>query len=183
MKRGLTLIEVLVAAILGCLLFGVVSMVINRTNVTFTKTTDLIKAQVLLESIIQHLRSDVRSMTGNVETLPDGIRFRIRRRGRPGTITYRFDADAKAVVREVTGMAGADRRQDFQSCGNIDLATFQAGEMDRPGVEDLFDHIDLVLHIQVQERPNMPPSRISLIGQVFSKCVQFPNPFRGGNQP
>ena len=179
MKRGVTLIEILVAAFLGCLLFGVVIMIISRTNVTFNKTTDMIKAQVLLETIVQHLRSDTRAMTSGVETLENGIRFTARRGGRDTTITYQFDPQTKSVSRE-EAREGGTRRQTFQSKGKIELAAFRPGQMEIPGVTDLFDHINIILHIKVQEKPNMPPTRISLLGQVLSRCVQFPNPYRLG---
>lgn len=158
---------------------GVVILLMSRTNITFTKTTDMINAQVLLESIVERLRSDARCMTSVVEQNPDSIRFKIRRGGRETTIGYHFDATTRALIREEFGPDGSlIGRRDFQSQGRISLLHFQFGRMERPGVRDAVDHIDLVLHVSISERPDTPATNLSIICQVFSTCVQFPNPFR-----
>lgn len=179
MNRGVTLIEVLVAAFLGSILMGVVMLILSRTGSTFTKTSDMINAQVLLENIVEHLRSDARAMTSLVEETPDRITFKTVRGGREGAVTYRFLAGEQKITREyVPSAGGAGQQQDFQSQGRIMLAEFHPGLVERPGVTDAVDHIDLVLHIKTQEMANMPPTHISIICQAFSKCVQLPNPFQ-----
>ncbi|HNV72222.1 MAG TPA: hypothetical protein PKO06_21115, partial [Candidatus Ozemobacteraceae bacterium] len=145
----------------------------------FTKTTDMINAQVLLESIVERLRSDARCMITKIEQNESGIRFKTRRAGRETTIVYRHDPTRKAIVREEFGPDGTQVSQrDFQSQGRISLLHFQFGRMERPGVRDAVDHIDLVLHISISERPDTPATNLSIICQVFSTCVQLPNPYR-----
>lgn len=178
-RRGVSLTEVLIAAFLGVMLMGLVILLMSRTGTTFTKTNDMINAQVLLESIVERLRSDARSMISIVEKTETGIRFRTRRGGKESLISYRHDPVVRSIVREEVSAAGAPvSTKDFQSQGKVSLLHFQFGKMERPGVQEAVDHIDLVLHISINERPDAPATNLSIICQVFSTCIQLPNPFR-----
>ena len=177
--NGITLTEVMVASVLGALLFGVVSMVLSRTNLTFMKTTDMVNAQVLLESILERFRSDARSMSRLEMISEDAVKFRTTKGGKSLDVTWRFSPENRELSREEFGMTGkSERFQDFQSKGKIRRAQFQPGKMEIPGTFEIHDHIDLILDIVFQEKPEAPPTKLSIVSQMFSKCVQLPNPYR-----
>ena len=61
-KKGVTVIEVVIAATLSCVILGVGMAMMRRSNIQFKKSNDLISIQRLMDNIIERIRTDVRSL-------------------------------------------------------------------------------------------------------------------------
>ena len=61
-KKGVTVIEVVIAATLSCIILGVGMAMMKRSNTQFKKSNDLISIQRLMDNILERIRSDVRSL-------------------------------------------------------------------------------------------------------------------------
>ena len=61
-KKGVTVVEIVIAATLSCVILGVGMAMMRRSNTQFKKSNDLISIQRLMDNIIERIRTDVRSL-------------------------------------------------------------------------------------------------------------------------
>ena len=61
-KKGITMMEVIIAATLSCIIMGIGMAMMSRSNTQFKKSNDLISIQRLMDNIIERIRTDVRSL-------------------------------------------------------------------------------------------------------------------------
>ena len=62
LNKGVTMMEIVIVATLSCIIMGVGMAMMNRSNIQFKKSNDLISIQRLMDNIIERIRSDVRSL-------------------------------------------------------------------------------------------------------------------------
>ncbi len=186
-RRGLSVIEIMVVVALASLVLLGGSVLMSRTSRGYKKGTDMINTQVLLDSIVERLRTDIRSLVYIDQPKPHRLEFIANLRGEPRKILYEYDEAKKTLTRTETGVAGAvpsgggtpvntDNKTDFRGAGQVMALVFDA--VVDPPMSKNFHHLDLAVQLMSDEKGTGPGSRLSIMCHFYSKCLESPNPYR-----
>ncbi len=173
-KFGVTLLEVLVVAALSTFILWGATMMMNWTNRSYKRTTDIVNNQLTLEMIVESLRIDVSRLR---EVLPEEgeaqFSFRAKRKGWDIRVEYSFDPETRTLVRKERIGTGNPNVKDFRSAGKIESLTFRTARA--PDGE--FDHVDVSLQVRSDEKGEGRPGRVAFFCRFFSKCTRGFSPF------
>lgn len=165
----MTLVEIGIVVVLSAMVLLGATVLSNRTTVHFRKGSELLDTQVLLESIVERLRSDVRSLAAVRECSGQRFVMATVQDGIPAEVAWEYDAARLCLLRrDASGAA------DLHSTGKIDGVLFVA----QPATGD-FRYLKLYLQLHAQELGSKTPSRLSLVGEFHSRCLRPRNPFGG----
>ncbi|HNV70765.1 MAG TPA: prepilin-type N-terminal cleavage/methylation domain-containing protein [Candidatus Ozemobacteraceae bacterium] len=175
-RRALTLVEVLVVAVLGAIAMGGGMLLWSRTSQTVVKGDDMMDLQLILRSVQEQLRSDVRTMTALSSCAKHQVTFTSRLKGTDVTITWTYQPAAKRLVRRVEG----ESERDFQAAGFVALAEFSplvpqvTGSSSAPSAgASPAEGIRLALELQSGKDPRTA-SRLAVVSQFTSRSIAPP---------
>ncbi len=171
--RGVTLVEIVFVFFLGSmvLLFG--SQLSSRTSLHVRKGTEMLNVQAFLDQVVERLRSDVRSLTRLITCNDHELTFVTTKKGRNEVLSYRYDKQAKSLVRRAAdgaekAFAGADQIETllFKPVPNTGAVRF----------------VHLLIRIRSKEPgEGTKGTRLSFVSQFFPQCLPRENPFRKGS--
>lgn len=182
--RGLSVIEIMVVIALSSLIMLGGSVLLSRTSRGYKKGTDMINTQVLLDSIVERLRTDIRSLVLLEEAKPHRLKFVANLRGEPRRIVYEYQPDTRTLTRSERGAGGptaanslnSDSDTNFRGVGLVMALGFVA-VMD-PQDASRFHHLDLAIQLLSNEPGHGPGSSLSIMCHFYSKCLEAYNPYR-----
>lgn len=193
-KKAVTLIELMIVAALSCFIMGVGMAMMNRSNIQFKKSNDMVSIQRLMDNIVERIRSDVRSLKRVISYDKSRIEFVIYKvpsnsdeddnnTAYEETITYHFDSEEKTLYRKV---GGSDGESDFHGAKQILSLVFSPSF--KNGLEDdnsesatedelknkEFSHLDVAIQIAANEYSGKKKdtSTLSIACQFYSTCVE-----------
>jgi prepilin-type N-terminal cleavage/methylation domain-containing protein len=162
-RFGVTLVEVLVVLILAGVVIGGASLLMSRTGRTVQKGGEMLNMQLLLKSIVERLRSDIRTLV-EIETCSDGhLEFTAVQGGKPARIAYRYDDVAKTLTRTDSLKPGAATQ--FHGAKNVAGIHFRA----MPSNVDV-QVVQVTLELLSEEKKGLPPTKLSLVCQFATLC-------------
>ena len=173
-RRAMTLFEVMVVVSLSSVVLLAASKIMTGTTRSFKKGSELLTTQLLLESITERLRSDVRAMifeptqkdAANQDVSEKKCSLTVySSKGTEGKkIVYEFDSEKKSLTRKDEE---ENKRTDFQADGKIRNLVFQwnAGSGNLPG------YLTLVIEIVSKEPGEGRETKLPFVCNFFPKCV------------
>ncbi|MBP7632642.1 type II secretion system protein [Candidatus Ozemobacteraceae bacterium] len=176
MRRGMTLMEIVIVTALALILFGSGMQLFIGSSRHVQEGTELLDAQAQLDRIERYLRHDIRALRRLRSWTPETLEFVVIRDGGEQVVRYSFDVSRKALVRETTDIAGR-KEHPLGDPGWVEACRF-AVVMDG----DAFDRADLLLQINTDRLGKAGASRLTVASQFTSRCRESYRPWRqGGN--
>lgn len=187
----MSVIEIMVVVALGSMVLLGGSVLMSRTHRSYKKGTDMINTQALLDSIVERLRTDVRSLVMMETAKSQSVVFIANLRGQPRRIRYEYDGKTQTLTRReeayaVPGTAAPvadpgepppqDSTTNFRGAGQVAALAFKSVPGKTGG--DDFHHLDLAMQLISDERGRGPGSRLSILCHFYSRCLEAPNPYR-----
>ncbi|MBI3037817.1 prepilin-type N-terminal cleavage/methylation domain-containing protein [bacterium] len=163
--NGMSVIEILVVLTLSSVILLGATTIMGRTTRTFKKGSDMLNTQVLLNSIVEQLRSDIRSLQELHECKPGSLKFTIVRGGAKLPVSYLFSN--QTLIRTEEG-----KEKDFHGAGQVESLVFSQ----RLSRENTFQSLDVAMQLKSDEKGEGKSSQLSIFCQFFSKCLENPNP-------
>jgi len=173
-RQGFSIVEIMIVAALGSVILLGGSFMMSRTHRTFKKGSDMLNTQVLMDSIVERLRSDVRSLVQVKECKPDKFVFVVAR-DTTGVITeeevsYTYEATSKTLLR-------ADKtnpRFDFHGVKQVE--SFMFHRVDDPRT-NRFKCVNVAIQLKSDEKGEGRASSLSIVCQFYSRCLEPNIPF------
>ncbi|HEY9069697.1 MAG TPA: hypothetical protein VIV61_05535 [Candidatus Ozemobacteraceae bacterium] len=161
-SRGMSVIEILIVATLASLVLLAGTLIMSRTTRSFKKGTDMLNTQVLMDAIVERLRSDVRSLK-SISSLSDtALAFISLEGGTETAIRYEYDPDTKTLTRQ-----RGTEKTDFHGARQVESFLFQA----LPSAGD-FQYLNVAMQLKSDMKGEGAGSRLSIVCQFHSKCVE-----------
>jgi hypothetical protein len=169
---GVTLFEIMVVVSLSSMVLLGASKIMTRTTRTFKKGSDILNTQLILDSIIERIRSDIRSMAELGACEPEKLVCKIPAKGAGATlkdVEYLFDRSSRTLTREDKGES---RKTNFQAVGKIKNLHFQwlKNEFSDPDKPDS-GYLSLVIELESDERGEGRETTIPFICHFSPKCL------------
>jgi hypothetical protein len=170
LRRGLSVVEIMVVAALASVILMGASVMMGRTTRQFKKGTDMMNTQVLMDNIVERLRSDIRSLKGLVLDRCDETTFTFLSisKDRELEISYRYDPQSKTLFRTEDGA----KQFDFHGARQIESFFFYP----YPSKEE-FQYLNVAMQLTSDVPGEGTGSRLSLISQFHSTCLEPRTPF------
>jgi len=188
--RGVSLVEIMVVSVISAFVLLAAHKVMSRTTATVKKGSDMLNTQLLLELIVEKMRSDIRSLVkvGKVDNkevefdkVMNKFSFETRKRKTEGgtvkeinlEITYEFDSKTKTLFRKAKSIgpnpdSSEDKETDFRAPGKIANASFV-------WVKPKDKHIpflSIALQVISDEPGEGKGSQLSFVSNFFPKCIE-----------
>jgi hypothetical protein len=169
-RRGLSVVEIMVVAALASVILMGASVMMGRTTRQFKKGTDMMNTQVLMDNIVERLRSDIRSLKGLVLDRCDETTFTFLSisKDRELEISYRYDPQSKTLFRTEDGA----KQFDFHGARQIESFFFYPYPS-----KDEFQYLNVAMQLTSDVPGEGTGSRLSLISQFHSTCLEPRTPF------
>ena len=171
-KKGVTMMEIVIVAALSSIIMTVAFALMNRSNRQFKKGNDMISIQRLMDSIVERIRSDVRSLKRVKEYAANSFSFVVIKDGEEVTINYKFSDEDKTLYRsEETKLEGV-RESDFHGANQVVSLYFEPNFSDDE--KTVFNHLNVGLQIASNEYSSKEKdaSTLSIACQFYSTCVE-----------
>ncbi len=165
MRKGVTVFEMVIVIALANLVLWTTALLMQRTRTTFQKTTDVLNAEVLQESIVGKLRSDIRRLTRIKECKNHLLVFTAHQKDREIEIRYEYDEIKRSLIRTDSSRAGL--KFDFHGANQIQTFLFQP----KPCLAS-FTCLNVAMQIIAQEKKGIPPTTLAFVGQFFAPCKE-----------
>ncbi|MFZ2956609.1 MAG: hypothetical protein WA705_06940 [Candidatus Ozemobacteraceae bacterium] len=173
-RKGLSVVEIMVVACLGSVILLAGSLMMSRTTRTFKKGTDMINTQVLMDTIVERLRTDVRMLTRVVECKPDKFVFLVNRDDtgaiKEEQITYTYNSSTKTLVKS----DASNVYFDFHGPKQVETFLFH------PILDETtkqFSCVNVAMQLKSDEHGEGQASSLSIVCQFYSKCLGPNIPF------
>lgn len=171
--------EIVVVSALSSIILGVGMVMMNRSNVQFKKSNDMVSIQRLMDTIVERLRSDIRCLKTVEEFNKNEIEFVVLRNGELAKIKYRFNPEENTLYRSENS-SGGDLSSDFHGSKQIldmDFDTFfKDGKHEEfgNGSGREFSHLNVAIQIVANEYSDSKnqASTLSIACQFYSTCVE-----------
>lgn len=171
MRRGMTLMEIVIVTALVLVVFGSGMKLFTGSTRHVQEGTELLDAQAQLDRVERFLRHDIRSLRRLRSWTPATLEFVILTEGREQVIRYTFDAAHKALVRETTDASGR-KEHPLGDPGWVEVCRFSVVTDG-----DLFERVDMLLQINTDRFGKAGASRITVASQFTSRCRESYRPW------
>ncbi len=161
-KRGMSVIETLIVATLASLVLLAGTLIMSRTTRSFKKGTDMLNTQVLMDTIVERLRSDVRSLKSLTTVSDTSFSFIALDGSAEKQISYEYDAPSKTLTRTADG-----KKSDFHGAKQVESFLFQP----LPSGDD-FQYLNVAMQLKSDAVGEGAGSQLSLVCQFHSKCLE-----------
>jgi type II secretory pathway pseudopilin PulG len=163
--RGVTLVEIVVVAAIASMVLTGAMLLMSRTTRHFKKGTDMLNIQRLMDSIVERIRTDVRSLKKIVpnECRDDKFSFFAIRDGDARKIEYTYDATTQTLFRK-------DERGQSNFHGSRQVKSF----LFKPELDDAgnFKFLNVAMQLISDEMGEGGASTLSIACQFYSTCVE-----------
>lgn len=174
-SKGVTLVEIMVVTVLSAAVLLSAMQIMNRTTFTFKKGSDMLNNQLLLEAILERIRSDVRVLRAVKKCDKTSFSFQVPskkdpKKGSLKTITYSYDAQKMLLVREDPEEG---KKTDFHAEKKIVNLSFEWVKFEKADeVTQVPGSLCLVLQLQSDEPGEGKSSFLPFVCQFPSKCQE-----------
>lgn len=158
----MSIIETLIVATLASLILLAGTLIMSRTTRSFKKGTDMLNTQVLMDTIVERLRSDVRSLKSLSSMTDTSFSFIALDGSNETAVSYAYDAASKTLTR----IKGTEKT-DFHGAKQIESFLFQA----LPSNAD-FQYLNVAMQLKSDMQGEGAGSRLSIVCQFHSKCLE-----------
>ena len=178
---GVTLLEIMIAFALSVMLIGGVVALLSRTRHTYARGSALMNTQLLLESIVERLREDVRCLVRFDLAEPQRISFvAVLPEGRQRVTYEAVENTLRRTVgpadgRDSSGAGGSTT--DFHSRGRIRSVAFRRQDRTLPGGGTEFDRLDLSMRLKADEAGAENVPAMTILCHFRSECCARQNPY------
>ncbi|MBU1106009.1 MAG: prepilin-type N-terminal cleavage/methylation domain-containing protein [Candidatus Riflebacteria bacterium] len=164
-RRGVTLVEIVIVAAISSMVLTSAVMIMNRTTRHFKKGTDMLNIQRLMDSIVERVRTDVRSLK---RIIPEkcnetSFTFFAIRDGEEKEIGYTYDAETHTLFRK-----DENRQSNFHGSRQVKSFLFKP-ELDDAGN---FKFLNVAMQLISDEKGSGKASTLSIACQFYSTCVE-----------
>jgi|GEM_PF-885466 len=188
-RRGMSIIEIMVVVALSTTILMVGTLLMNRTTKTFQKGTDMLNTQVLMDGIIENLRSDIRSLRelAPKECNESMFSFYYFDKGVKLKIVYEYDHDEKTLRRTKQRLVNGDAskietsKTDFHGPKQVESFIFlrepekvKSLMSTQAKAKEDFQYITVAMRVKTDEKTGYPASSLAIVCQFSSKCVDLP---------
>jgi len=161
-RRGMSIIETLIVATLASLVLLAGTLIMSRTTRSFKKGTDMLNTQVLMDAIVERLRSDVRSLKFVSSVTDTSFSFIALDGGTETVVSYEYAPESHTLTRT----KGVEKT-DFHGAKQVESFLFQA----LPSSAD-FQYLNIAMQLKSDMKGEGAGSRLSIVCQFHSKCVE-----------
>ncbi|MBF0543612.1 MAG: hypothetical protein HQM08_04225 [Candidatus Riflebacteria bacterium] len=167
---GMSVVEIMVVAALTSLILLIGSIMMSRTTRTFKKGTDMLNTQVLMDGIVERLRTDIRCLIRIIDCTDSVFEFVISTEMGEQNVKYSWDKDRKTLFRNDSNSTNFD----FHGTGQVKAFLFQP----IPNKNE-FQYLNVAMQLTSDEKTGSEKmeSRLSIICQFSSRCLESINPF------
>ncbi|OGK12034.1 MAG: hypothetical protein A2W80_14585 [Candidatus Riflebacteria bacterium GWC2_50_8] len=164
-RYGVTLVEIVIIAAISSMVLTMAMLVMTRTTRHFKKGTDMVNIQRLMDSIVERIRTDVRSLKRIVpqECNDTSFSFFAIRDGEEKKIRYTYDADTQTLFRN-----DENRQSNFHGSRQVQSFLFKP-ELDSAGN---FKFLNVAMQLISDEKGEGAASTLSIACQFYSTCVE-----------
>ncbi len=164
-RYGVTLVEIVIVAAISSMVLTSAMLIMNRTTRHFKKGTDMLNIQRLMDSIVERIRTDVRSLKYIVpaDCKDDKFSFYAIRDGKEKKVEYTYDVSTQTLFRK-----DEDRQSDFHGSRQVKSFLFKP-ELDETG---RFKFLNVVMQLISDEKGEGKASTLSIACQFYSTCVE-----------
>jgi hypothetical protein len=169
-RTGMTLMEIMIVAVLGAFILLGVHKIMSRTTATVKKGSEMLNTQLLMELIVERIRSDVRSLTQvkdgtEANKVLDTFTFDVLEKGEKRTVTYRYDAKEKTLFRDFPGKDP----NNFRAGGKVSNLSFV---WVKPANITETPFLSLSIQIKSDEVGEGVPAQLSFVCNIFPRCME-----------
>ncbi len=164
-RYGVTMVEIVIVAAISSLVLTSAMLIMNRTTRHFKKGTDMLNIQRLMDSIVERIRTDVRSLKNIVpeECRDDRFTFYAIRDGEAKKIEYTYDASTQTLFRR-----DEKGQSNFHGSRQVKSFLFKP-ELDSAGK---FRFLNVAMQLISDEKGEGTASTLSIASQFYSTCVE-----------
>jgi hypothetical protein len=164
-RKAVTLVEIVIVAAVSSMVLTSAMLIMNRTTRHFKKGTDMLNIQRLMDSIVERLRTDVRSLKKIVpgECRDDRFSFYAIRDGEAKKIEYTYDATTQTLFRK-----DEKGQSNFHGSRQVKSFLFKP-ELDSAGK---FKFLNVAMQLISDEKGEGKASTLSIASQFYSTCVE-----------
>lgn len=182
LRHGLSIVEIMIVAALASMILMGATVMMGRTTRQFKRGTDMLNTQVLMDSIVERLRTDVRSLRAVITCKEHEFTFVMIKDGAEVQVSYTFEPPANygantssAKSKDAAGTLFREeggKKTSFHGANQVAAFTFQA----YPNEAD-FRHLNAAMQIISDERGEGKQTRLSIVCQFYSTCLEGYSPF------
>ncbi|EKD83961.1 MAG: hypothetical protein ACD_39C00336G0003 [uncultured bacterium] len=164
-RFGVTLVEIVIIAAISSMVLTMAMLVMNRTTRHFKKGTDMVNIQRLMDSIVERIRTDVRSLKRTIpeECSDTSFSFFAIRDGAEKKIRYTYDAGTQTLFRN-----DENRQSNFHGSKQVKSFLFKP----EPDTAGNFKFLNVAMQLISDEKGDGKASTLSIACQFYSTCVE-----------
>lgn len=164
-KSGVSMVEIIIVVAVSSLVLTMAMLIMNRTTRHFKKGTDMLNVQRLMDSIVERIRTDVRSLKRIVPTEcnESSFSFFAIRDGEEKKVRYNYDKETQTLFRNEEGL-----QSNFHGSRQVKSFIFKP-EIDAAG---RFGFLNVVMQLVSDEKGGGKASTLSIACQFYSTCVE-----------
>ncbi|MBF0408467.1 MAG: hypothetical protein HQM10_14040 [Candidatus Riflebacteria bacterium] len=169
-KNGVSVVEIMIVAALSSMILLAATLIMGRSTRTFKKGTDMLNTQVLMDGIVDKLRSDVRSLVRLVECTDNSVEFIMITENGEETVKYVWEKDKQTLFRTDSKFPNFN----FHGAGQVKSFLFQPVPDKKS-----FHYLNVAMQLRSDEKgaKDIKESRLSIVCQFSSKCLESDNPY------
>lgn len=171
-SKGVTLFEIIVVAVISSMVMGMAMLIMNRTTRHFQRGTDMLNNQRLMDSIVENIRTDVRSLKKVIpnECNESSFSFIAIGDGDERKIRYRYDSVSKTLFRSDDSKT---RKSNFHGSKQVESLSFITNPtLDKLKKGEPFKYLNVIMRLKSDTKKNRKASTLSIICQFNSTCVE-----------
>ncbi len=173
--KGMSVVEIMVVVALSSLILLGGTVMMSRTTRSFKKGTDMLNTQVLMDNIVERLRTDIRSLkVVNVEKCTkNAFAFTMIQDGETLDAVYEYDPDSKTLFRTAerlipgTPPKKESVKTDFHGAKQVVSLLLQP--YPKP---ETFRHLNVAMQLRSDEKGEGKASTLAIVCQFHSVCLE-----------
>lgn len=179
---GISIVEIMIVAALASMILMGATVMMGRTTRQFKKGEDMMNTQVLMDSIVENLRTDVRSLRSVITCTDHEFSFVRIRDGAEVNVKYTFEPPESYTTdsQKRPGKSGGGtlyreedgKKTSFHGANQVAAFTFQGYPSDTE-----FRHLNVAMQIISDEKGEGRQTRLSIVCQFYSTCLEGYTPF------
>ncbi len=187
-RTGFTLVETCVSIAICSMIMTLIMVMMNRTTRHYKKGTELMNVQILMDSLTERMRNDIKGLRSLKEISEHKLSFEIASGSDKITITYSAEAGSKQT-RKGENLFTIKRTQDIGSPSEtkmhsedqIKLVKFEAKDKDGNKLtlsssgssNDMkkFSHIEMSMQLVSDVNGEGGYSTMSFVCNFYSNCL------------
>jgi hypothetical protein len=167
-------VEIVIVACLSSFILLAGALIMNRSTRSFKKGSDMMNSQMLMDSIVGRLRSDVRSLKRLIKSECSDMQFSFVtiQEGKETQVRYVFSRENKTLSRIEEKSAGPAGKTDFHGAGQVESFLFQPMPLKKE-----FAYLNVAMMVKSDEKGEGGGSRLSIVCQFRPVCLEPTTPF------